>query len=569
MPDLINQEERRQRMIAAFYAAPDNLQEAALQVRLKINELTEKNVLPAHNNATQWSYARSATEDTDGRRVRTSFPRIVRRQLGITTEDMRDNILRDLGQHMQGHINLAHSPVKIANGNDGTPSGQSHGAIEEVYRRTPPPSCMRGGCARFTKIYDANPQAVSILYVDDPQGLNHDILAKALIWTCDDGYKFLDRVYTTSRDGSQEAGDDIVAWARSEGYEIQSNVYRGWDRQDLGNAQVTMNMPEEYTGSLSDRSRWYLPYTDSLCKGSWVDGELVLHSCESNPSNSGDSWSLCSTGGEGLHKCPNCADGYVLYDADESIQYVRYSECGSCNYRSAPLGPKCYHCEQAGRTLTTLENGRHVCENCLEQRYSECHNCEAQHYRDLQVTIDENEHPICRTCAESEALDWCRICSRIHYAEGSESQLVTRGRRGQHTVCGSCIERIGAHECAECGQWHSVNVSEHDGDHFCHNCAGEAVPECVHCGDRFRASILTEDGLCVACAAEDRVDNLAVEESIAIAEQLSSVRDSRRLSEALQITAESARAVREEITATVKAAVGAAWQPSVAEGDEQ
>jgi len=111
--------------------------------------------------------------------------------LGADLSNMKDYELEDIINHLKkGNVDN----LKLFKGDD----------ILDVYHcknydeGETMGSCMRSEAAQqYLKIYTNNPNQVQVLALLNPE--NGKIRGRALIWTTNDGSKFMDRVYTTNK----------------------------------------------------------------------------------------------------------------------------------------------------------------------------------------------------------------------------------------------------------------------------------------------------------------------------------------------------------------------------------
>jgi hypothetical protein len=127
-------------------------------------------------------------------------------------------------------------------------------------------SCMRYEHAqKYLEIYTANPKQVKCLVLVNPE--NNKVRGRALLWYCDDGSVFMDRVYVTNNQ-----------------YKVEFNSYAETHNIKTGSPsdEVTLDVGGEYDYyPYMDTFEYYSPYNDTL---STSDGELHLQD-----TNGGDS----------------------------------------------------------------------------------------------------------------------------------------------------------------------------------------------------------------------------------------------------------------------------------------
>ena len=145
------------------------------------------------------SYAKDITAPFESkRRVITTLGRYVRRQLNIGVDLLPDVALDEFTNKANAFIKLEkdRDAFKILSGYD----------IRDYYRDvTGFSSCMEGSNYYRVEIYAMNPEKCSLL-VYKKEG-------RALLWTCDDGNKYIDRLY-----GNNKVTALLQLWAKDNGY---------------------------------------------------------------------------------------------------------------------------------------------------------------------------------------------------------------------------------------------------------------------------------------------------------------------------------------------------------------
>jgi len=134
-------------------------------------------------------------------------------------------------------------------------------------------SCMRYDYAQaYLEIYTDNPNQVQCLVLFNPD--NNKVRGRALIWTLDDGTKFMDRVYTINKQ-----------------YEVEFNNYAQQNNLETGTPSddVTLDKDGEYDNyPYMDTFEYY--DTDSGVLSQY-DGGGYLHLQDTRGGNSSGMWS--------------------------------------------------------------------------------------------------------------------------------------------------------------------------------------------------------------------------------------------------------------------------------------
>lgn len=129
-------------------------------------------------------------------------------------------------------------------------------------------SCMRHEHAQeYLGIFTNNPNQVKCLVLVNPD--NNMVRGRALLWTLDDGTKYLDRIYATNSKYNVEYNN----------YVEEHNIQTSWP----GNKTVTLDNGGEYdTYPYMDTFEYYTPYSGELNPG---EGELHLQDTHGGQSN--------------------------------------------------------------------------------------------------------------------------------------------------------------------------------------------------------------------------------------------------------------------------------------------
>jgi len=188
-------------------------------------------------------------------------------------------------------------------------------------------SCMAGDCSIFTKLYALNPKKVKLVVLRDKKKV---IVARALLWTCDNGSIVLDRVYPS---GSKYT-DMFVSWAKGKGFLMRDHVDSYDSRAQLSGkkVKVTLKFPKALV----------FPYLDTFKYGCVEDVKsrnIILQNwCEGNNYGyfNNNFITLTHTGG-----------GY-----SGKTTGISFLQCKKC-------GDRFNH-------ITYLENRGHFCHYCLK-----------------------------------------------------------------------------------------------------------------------------------------------------------------------------------------------------------
>jgi hypothetical protein len=117
----------------------------------------------------------------------------------------------------------------------------------------------------------------------------------------------------------------------------------------------------------------------------------------------------------------------------------------------------CFNCDNVAHNsdeyyIEHLE--RHVCTRCLEAEYTFCHRCDTYNISDDMRSQGSSDDEVCDSCYSD--LSYCERCD-TRFADDDDLHTVISGR-GTEEMCESCRDRH-AHYCDECGEY---DVEEHN-----------------------------------------------------------------------------------------------------------
>jgi len=178
------------------------------------------------------SYARSFGDRFNPtKKSRLALARYVRRVLKVSDRSIPDVDLEAFQESFKLAIQSSEElskQIKVLRGN----------AVSDYYRNTYIKSCMTGeGKTKKIELYAINPDKVGLVVIGN--------LARGLLWSCDGGETYLDRVY-----GSRMGYAILKDWALKKGYLIKG-------KHDLRYLEVTLKLFED-TGT---------PYMDTFYYG--------------------------------------------------------------------------------------------------------------------------------------------------------------------------------------------------------------------------------------------------------------------------------------------------------------
>jgi len=138
----------------------------------------------------------------------------------------------------------------------------------------------------------------------------------------------------------------------------------------------------------------------------------------------------------------------------------------------------CDYCGELVDNLTEVADGDYVCDECLEEKYFKCDNCEEYHLKNEAIETYNGDY-ICENCYENYFFT-CEDCGEIYHIDEA-----TQTQDGYY-VCESCLDN-NYRQCECCNEW--VRRSEiyltADDYYLCENCWNWETRSCASCGDTF------------------------------------------------------------------------------------
>ena len=259
-------------------------------------------------------------------------------------------------------------------------------------------SCMASVDLSYFDIYMSNPDKISLVIYKCPEKPD-TILGRALLWTLNDGKKFMDRIYTSNDSDIQL----FRQYAKENGWYYKyhnSSTDSGQAFDPEGNSvklDLTVNIRKGYY------KRY--PYLDTLKY--WSPDSGVI----SNSSHKGE-YTLEDTGGD-------------------------YSRCDSCGGSGRV---ECYDCSGGGeQDCSNCDgNGEIDCSNCSGSGEVDCSNCDGSG----NIEDSEGNEVECTECSGSGRTD-CSDCSG-----GGKEECDDCGGRG-NVECENCSGN-GEYDCSDC-----------------------------------------------------------------------------------------------------------------------
>jgi len=283
-------------------------------------------------------------------RVTTTLGRYARRVLSITTTQLPDRFLSSIADEMTYYLVFPNkTDVSLLSGKD----------ISTFYKAAKIHSCMTGASSKLTSLYANNPDKIQLAVYKNQ--------ARALLWTCDDGRKALDRIYP---DGSR-ISQLLEKWAKDNKYLI---------RKDLKSAfPVTV-----------DVSSAEIPYIDTFryAKADYENKKIIMSPISAGGYTELGSLFRYGQNGKAImpweksYLCGYCNCYFVENDKKEEVNTIINNKkktltcCPSCFKR---LVHNCVHCEKPFAKpifgYSGLNSYGKSCDACKKLHYISCMHC--------------------------------------------------------------------------------------------------------------------------------------------------------------------------------------------------
>ena len=278
-------------------------------------------------------------------------------------------------------------------------------------------SCMASAPEEWLEIYTENPNQVALV-IYKSQDDTDKIIGRALLWTLDDGKKFMDRIYTNKDSDIQLFRD----YAKENGWYVKYHNSSTTSSQAYAPDGSTTSLALSVT--LSQKDYDHFPYLDTLKYYTPYSGNLN--------NNSGD-YTLEDTGGEYV-RCDYCGGSGTV-------------ECGDCDGRGEE---QCYDCSGDG----TVD-----CDDCNGSGEVDCSDCDGTGKKD------------CTNCDGS---------GNVEDEEGNEVDCDECGGSGE-TDCSNCHGNC-TKDCSNCDNGRiSCSNCDGAGEFECNNCDGRGEYSCPEC----------------------------------------------------------------------------------------
>lgn len=403
-------------------------------------------------NADQISYSQS---NRTNRRTRTTLSRYMRRRLGLSPDIFPDAVMQNFARSIfaRMHDNV-HDRIKIVQGQE----------LMNAYREgLGGHTCMTGTAAIHETLLATNPSKAQLALYKLAPGR----YARAILWTCDDGTKVLDRIYPN--DGAHVhvfhrwASENEIAYRRLNG------AATGMSRILLvpdANKEVTLNMACG-TFPYMDTFRWGIP--------NYETNTITL----TNQWNEHHLYQLNTTSGEAQKhgrffvRCAKCQT--LIQNTSRSVADVIYFDS---DWNETHTDKLCLGCAEEYTTQCSWCGRRAPTASMTVEYYLGAYDCLCT-------------QAVCSCCAEGR--DYHNPKNKL-ISPPILSTLLGANRR--YVLQGALrTETMTLKRCSICGRrWKSTSMVETgEGDFLCVQCADECpkcqrynpkgIQTCTHCGE--------------------------------------------------------------------------------------
>ena len=437
-----------------------------------LNKTFEKISQDVNSNLTVDSSSFQVSYNKGTSVTKTTIGRYIRRQMKINSSLLSDEVLNSFSQEFIRYL-VSTQEVSL-NKRIKYLSGSK---ITSHYSNAITNSCMTGEDSTYVELYGLNPDKVSLVVLDS--------FARALLWTCDDGTKVLDRIYPS---GSKEVAI-LTQWAIDKGYVRRLNPDRaGYEEDeqlsDFSVRSITLKYADyfpymdtfKFAKKISDDEviisnlKSYFDSRNDFCEAIHTDGKLpwdaVPHcECCEERIRRGDDYerhgmTYCSQCfNERFTMCSECDD----YEDNDDINYVEGENIYVCNHCLNRGFTTCEGCNESIRNRKIIQtgDGDFVCESCLEGNYSTCESCEDYYHIDNLTTADNNLY--CEDCLTSHCKK-CSYCDKFH--ENKNIQTIIN----EKSYCDDCVDNEFV-KCDSCGDFEGAASAVSDkGKDLCEQC---------------------------------------------------------------------------------------------------
>ena len=377
----------RIRLIRAMYRANDILNKrccsnneqrgAILNITESIRNNRDAALSISQEQSMCVSYARKPEDKYNtNRRVRTTLGKYLVRNFPEHKDVLTQSIIDVFVANVWSILEANNINARFLCGQD----------VIDYYRSSPSDSCMtRHNCDKV-KLYSINPDKVCLVVYDE---------VRALLWTCDDGAKVLDRAYPAGHAKIMI----LREWAKSKGY-----ILRDSPDKLVDGSHVELSDGNNHEVTLCDTDIY--PYCDTFVFGRRESSSNIILSNDNRRSE----FTLRQTdGSDGSGRlCCSCEE---RNDDGRSVDGDYY--CDSCyceNFSSCENCGEDYHHDS--NDIRYVENSGYYCNHCYDKFYVDCIECSSDIEKE-DVICDRDGQGYCERCCE-RLLTFCEGCEEYY-----------------------------------------------------------------------------------------------------------------------------------------------------------
>lgn len=299
----------------------------------------------------------------------------------------------------------------------------------------------------YINFYGINKDKVSIVIVKK----DDIMIGRALLWTTDEGNRYLDRYYHHYVEGSGYHAH-LVQWAIKNGITPISEWHYGRSSvrdAAMDNCKITMKVGKHAIPWLD--TFYYIVAKDKDKRTITIMSSNETHRCiKEAQSTSGTTlvgFGLLGGDSDEYYTCDNCGDKcteYNVYGMEDGYY---------CEYCYNNLFTRCEHCAEVFSSNRINEiNGDMVCNDCMSRYYTTCDECGEYVLEDDITPINESLSghltDICSGCLENGesngSIVRCAHCDEYTEEQYTEHIYSEDEESGElidlHYYCDTCVK---------------------------------------------------------------------------------------------------------------------------------
>lgn len=385
-------------------------------------------------------------------REKTTLGRFIRRQLEVSQKDVPDHVVAAIVKEYSNCVSELKDFDKDVKQIEGESIVETYSTFDVKVH-----SCMTGYNSRKVKLYALNPDKVKLVHYKD--------VARALLWTCDDGTLVLDRVYPS---GSKYVSL-IRNWAKKNNIVLRSNP----DSAEYNDIMLSDGSVRHVTMIHNG----IFPYMDTFTYGKVKSGDINNDGVIvfSNYKEDND-YKFQDTEGYFIELDPKftCYECGILVREQDIHVAIHHRYCGNCFYERFFV---CQNCLGVGPKGQEIEfNEEKYCRRCFDYYFSECNKCKKVFSKEsLLRTYSYNRDVYEYYCPEDsvEHIERCPSCYNTVLKDEMKKveELELLREKTPKLVCPPCYNNL--QECETCKAHVDYNLI----NNTCENCNSSLYDE--------------------------------------------------------------------------------------------